>query len=93
MPAEFMPRHDEVETLAIELAQLLLSNWTGFMRFQSVEARRGAISALYESPPSLPPQITEGCAAYPVSNEDCCAILAAFLVAEDRFTGDQSEDC
>lgn len=80
-----MPRDDEVETAAIELAQLLLSNWTGLFQDLSIEGQQGAKAALLKNPPSLGPEVTIGCAAYPVSIEDCCAALAAYLIEEDRL--------
>lgn len=79
LPPVFVPRDEEVETAAIELAQLLLSNWTGFIRFASADGRHDALVALRETPPRLPPEVTTGCAAYPVTNEECIAILGPFL--------------
>lgn len=66
-------------SVLVPRAQLLLSNWTGFIRFASAEGRHDAIVALRETPPRLPPEVTTGCAAYPVTNEECIAILVSFL--------------
>lgn len=82
------PGDDEVETAAIELAQLLLSNWTGFMQFQSPEGQREATAALHEKPPRVPPELFTGCAAYPVTLEECIATMASFLVNEEHLRDD-----
>lgn len=67
------PRGEEVETAAIELAQLLLSNWTWLYRDLDIAGQVDAKAALQKNPPSFAPEVTIGCTAYPVSIEDCCA--------------------
>ena len=90
LPAVLVPSNEEVETASIELAQLLLSNWTGFIRFASAEGRHDALVALRETPPRLPPEVTTGCAAYPVTNEECIAILGS-LLKEDKQLIDEED--
>lgn len=89
LPSVLVPGDEEVETAAIELAQLLLSNWTGFIRFASAGGRHDALVALRETPPRLPPEVTTGCTAYPVTTEECGAILVSFLVEEERLIADE----
>jgi len=92
LPSVFVPRDEEVETAAIELAQLLLSNWTGFIRFASAEGRHDALVALREMPPRLPSEVTTGCAAYPVTNEECIAILGSFLQEDEQLIDDEDTE-
>lgn len=79
------PRDEEVKTAAIQLAQLLQSNWAGHFQDLSIAEQRDAEAALRDEPPRFAPEVTIGCAAYPVSNEDCCAALAACLLEEERL--------
>lgn len=92
LPSVFVPRDEEVETAAIELAQLLLSNWTGFVRFANAEGRHDAFAALRETPPRLPPEVTTGCAAYPVTNEECIAILGSFLRQDEQLIDEEDTE-
>lgn len=92
LPSVFMPRDEEVETAVIELAQLLLSNWTGFIRYASAEGRHDALVALRETPPRLPQEVTTGCAAYPVTNEECIAILGSFLKDDQQLIDEEDTE-
>ena len=92
LPSALVPRDEEVETAAIELAQLLLSNWTGYLRFASAEGRRDALVALRETPPRLPPEVTTGCAAYPVTDEECIAILGSFLKDDEQLIDEEDTE-
>lgn len=92
LPAMLVPRDKEVETASIELAKLLLSNWTGFIRFASAEGQHDALVALREASPRLPSEVATGCAAYPISNEECIAILASFLNEDEQLIDEEDTE-
>jgi hypothetical protein len=77
-----IPRDEEVEVAVVELAQLLLSNWTGFIQDLSITAQQAALADLQANPQLFAPEIGAGCAAYPVSIGECKVIPAAYLVDE-----------
>jgi transcriptional regulator with XRE-family HTH domain len=75
------PADAEVLSNSQELAQLLLSNWLGLMTHAGRVRTTQLIDALRSNPLLLPPEVTTGCLAYPVPEEQVRTILAAFLQA------------
>ena len=76
-----IPRAEEVEAAAIELAQVLLSNRTWLYQYLGIAGQYEAKTE--KNPPSFALAFTIGCAAHPVSFKDCCAALAAHLLVEE----------
>ena len=75
------PAEAEVWSNAQELAQLLLSNWFGLMSDAPPASSNQIIDALRADPPTLPPEVTTGCLAYPVAEEQARSTLAGYLRA------------
>lgn len=75
------PADAEVLSNAQELAQLLLSNWFRLMAQASPAQAGHMVEALRADPPMLPPEVTTGCLAYPVPEEQARSTLVAYLRA------------
>lgn len=75
------PGDAEIRNNAQELAQLLMSNWLGLLA-HSTRGRVGElIEALRGDTTILPAEVSTGCLAYPVPEEEARNALAAYLRA------------
>lgn len=75
------PADAEVRSNAQELAQLLLANWFGLMTRATHDHAAEMLDGLRRDPPTLLPEATVGCLAYPVSEDQVRSILASYLRA------------
>lgn len=73
------PGDAEISNNAHELAQLLLSNWLGSLTHSSRTVVSQLIDALRHEQPVLPMEVTTGCLAYPVTEDDARTALTAYL--------------